>query len=166
MRIADHPSRLLKSRIVPALAILLVVFTMLGWQTDTRARYTKLGHEMMCMCGCNQILLECNHVGCTVSDKMAKQLQARLDQGMTDEQIKQAFIQEYGIVVLAAPTNKGFDLVAWIMPFVALVLSVGAVAWVVRTWKRRPQAATAAAQAGDAPELDALRKRAREETEF
>ncbi len=166
MRIADHPSRLSRSRIVPAVAILVVAFTMLGWQTDTRARYTKLGHEMMCMCGCNQILLECNHVGCTVSDKMAKQLQARLDQGMTDEQIKQAFIQAYGIVVLAAPTNKGFDLVAWIMPFVALVLSVGAVAWVVRTWKRRPLSATAAAQAGAAPELDALRKRAREETEF
>ncbi len=143
-----------------------IAFSMLGFQTDTRARYTKLGHEMMCMCGCGQVLLECNHVGCTVSDKMAKQLHARLDQGMTDDQIKQAFVEEYGTVVLAAPTKKGFDLVAWIMPFAVLVLSIGGVAYVVRLWKNRPRAAGAAVVGGTSHELDELRRRAREETEF
>ncbi len=154
-----------KKRAVQIVAIGILALSTVGFQTDTRARYTKLGHEVMCMCGCGQIMLECNHVGCTVSDKMAKQLRARLDQGMSDDQIKQAFIEEYGVVVLAAPTKKGFDLVAWIMPFVALLLSIGAVAWVVRAWKNRPQLA-AAAPAGVPQEIDELRRRAREETEF
>ena len=41
--------------------------TLLGANGDS-ARFTDLGHRMMCVCGCNQILLECNHVGCTYSD--------------------------------------------------------------------------------------------------
>ena len=156
-----------KRNLLKSLVIAFAAVMLLGAQTEQRARYTKLGHEMMCMCGCGQILLECNHVGCTVSDKMAKQLKARLDQGMTDDQVKQAFIEEYGVVVLAAPTKKGFDLVAWIMPFVVFGLGVVAVIWVVRTWKSRPQIAAAANAGGDSTtELDALRRRAREETEI
>lgn len=154
----------MKRRIFQAIAIATIAFAMLGAQTDQRARYTKLGHELMCECGCGQILLECNHVGCTVSDKMAKQLRSMLDRGDTDDQVKQAFVQEYGVVVLAAPTDKGFDRVAWIMPFVVFGLGIAAVVYVVRTWKRRqPTAAVVSAAAPQ--EMDEMRKRAREETE-
>jgi cytochrome c-type biogenesis protein CcmH len=118
----------------------------------------------MCECGCGQILLECNHVGCTVSDKMAKQLRSMLDRGDTDDQIKNAFVQEYGVVVLAAPTNKGFDRVAWIMPFVVFALGILAVVYVVRTWKSRQAVAAVIADAAPA-EMDAMKRRAREETE-
>jgi cytochrome c-type biogenesis protein CcmH/NrfF len=154
----------LKARFVHILVIAAVAFAMLGAQSDQRARYTKLGHALMCECGCGQILLECNHVGCTVSDKMAKQLRSMIDSGQSDDQIKDAFVQEYGVVVLAAPTNKGFDRVAWIMPFVVFGLGILAVVYVVRTWKSRQ---TAAAISTSAPEeMDTMRRRAREETDF
>lgn len=155
----------MRKRFVHIVVIAAVAFAMLGAQSDQRARYTKLGHALMCECGCGQILLECNHVGCTVSDKMAKQLRSMIDAGQTDDQIKNAFVQEYGVVVLAAPTNKGFDRVAWIMPFVVFGLGIAAVVYVVRTWKSR-QAAVAAINSVAAPEeMDAMRRRAREETE-
>jgi len=155
----------LRKRFVQIVIIVAVAFAMLGAQSDQRARYTKLGHALMCECGCGQILLECNHVGCTVSDKMAKQLRSMIDAGQTDDQIKNAFVQEYGVIVLAAPTNKGFDRVAWIMPFVVFGLGILAVVYVVRTWKSR-QAAVAAINSAAAPEeMDAMRRRAREETE-
>ncbi len=48
---------------------------------DDSARFKDLGHRMMCTCGCGQVLLECNHVGCQSSDKMRDQLQAALDKG-------------------------------------------------------------------------------------
>ena len=156
----------LKRRALQILVIAVIAFAMLGAQSDQRARYTKLGHALMCECGCGQILLECNHVGCTVSDKMAKQLRSMVDRGDTDDQIKNAFVQEYGVVVLAAPTNKGFDRVAWIMPFVVFGLGIIAVVYVVRTWKSR-QAVVAAVTSSAAPtEIDVMRRRAREETEL
>ena len=154
----------LKRRCVQITVIAVVAFAMLGAQSDQRARYTKLGHALMCECGCGQILLECNHVGCTVSDKMAKQLRSMIDRGDTDEQIKQAFVQEYGVIVLAAPTDKGFDRVAWIMPFVVFGLGILAVVYVVRTWKSRKAAIAVIANAAP-EEMDAMRRRAREETE-
>src|SRR4051812_17890731 len=139
-----------KARVLQLITIAFVALALLGAQSDEHARYNKLGHELMCECGCNQILLECNHVGCTVSDKMAKELRTMLAKGNNDEQIKQAFVQEYGVVVLAAPTNKGFDRVAWIMPFAVFGLGIAGVVYVVRTWKRRPS--TAAVVAAAAPQ--------------
>ena len=154
----------LKRRAIQIVVVAVVAFAMLGAQSDQRARYTKLGHALMCECGCGQILLECNHVGCTVSDKMAKQLRSMVDRGDSDDQIKAAFVQEYGVVVLAAPTDKGFDRVAWIMPFVVFGLGILAVVYVVRTWKNRK--AVEAVIASAAPDqMDEMRRRAREETE-
>jgi hypothetical protein len=78
----------------------------------------------MCVCGCSQILLECNHVGCTYSDRMRGELIAGLDRGENDDLTLQDFVQKYGPTVLAAPTGTGFNRIAWIMPFLALVLGL------------------------------------------
>ena len=64
---------------------------------------------MMCICSCNQILLECNHVGCPDSDDMRNELMAAVSRGDSDSLVEQAFVQKYGPTVLAAPTNTGFD---------------------------------------------------------
>ncbi len=149
------------------MAVALLAMTLLGAGDDQHKRYDRLGHGMMCVCGCSQILLECNHVGCSYSEKMTKELKSMLAAGKTDEEIKAAFVQEYGVIVLAAPTNKGFDRVAWIMPFVIFGLGLGAVVYVVETWKRRQSklADVVGATTQTPEELDELRRRAREETE-
>jgi len=71
---------------------------------DSDARFNKLGHQLMCMCGCNQILLECNHVGCTYSDRMRNELAAGIDRGDSDSLVLQSFVQKYGNTSLAALT--------------------------------------------------------------
>ncbi len=130
-------------------------------------RFNDLGHKLMCKCGCNQVLLECNHVGCSYSTKMRNELTAALTRGSSgtgdnDDLILQGFVQEYGATVLAAPTTTGFNVVAWIMPFVALVAGITLVIVVVRKWKFN--LAPVGAQGLSQPELDAFRRRAREET--
>ena len=110
---------------------------------DSGARFNDLGHRMMCVCGCKQILLECNHVGCAYSDRMRGELLASLDRGDSDDLTLQAFVQKYGTTVIAAPTTKGFDRVAWIMPFVALAFGFVALIMIVRAWKNRPVPALA-----------------------
>jgi len=52
------------SRTLQAGVLVLMVFAFLG-ASDEGARFNSLGHKLMCVCGCSQILLECNHVGCT-----------------------------------------------------------------------------------------------------
>jgi len=144
--------------------IAVLAITLLG--ADTDARFGKLGHQMMCMCGCNQILLECNHVGCTYSDRMRNELTAGLERGDSDSLVLQSFVQKYGNTVLAAPTSTGFNVVAWITPFLVFALATAMAVWLVKMWKARPVAQPVARPKLGAKELDALRKRARQETEY
>lgn len=146
-------------------AVLLLAIALLMGAGDTDARFNRLGHGLMCMCGCNQILIECNHVGCSYSDRMRQELMAALQRGDSDSLVQQSFVQKYGNTVLAAPTTTGFNRVAWIMPFMVFALALSGVVALVRAWKSRPAAA------GVHPELSpeqltAFRERARKETEF
>lgn len=142
------------------------VFVLMGAGGSTDARFHDLGHRMMCTCGCGQILLECNHVGCQSSDKMRNQLQAALEKGDNDDLILQGFVQEYGPTVIAAPTATGFNRVAWIMPFFVLALGIAFAVHIVRSWRDRPTPALAdGISIPQGHELDELRARARKETD-
>ncbi len=74
------------------LCIMLFVFLGAG---DESARFNELGHRLMCVCGCKQILLECNHVGCQYSDRMRGELMTALDRGDSDDLTLQALVQKY-----------------------------------------------------------------------
>jgi len=158
-------------------AVIVAIFLFMSSGDD--ARFNKLGHRMMCTCGCGQILLECNHVGCQSSDKMRNQLLAALtrsggggDSGNgagaeSDDLILQGFVQEYGPTVIAAPTATGFNRVAWIMPFLALALGLAFVVVVVRSWKNKPTPALAdGIVVSHGGELDDFKRRARRETDL
>lgn len=86
---------------------------------------------IMCICpdDCGKVLINCT---CSDSDKYRQQIRAMIDRGMTVEQIIDRFVAEKGKIVLAAPTTKGFDLTAWVLPFVALGISIPIVAVVIR----------------------------------
>jgi cytochrome c-type biogenesis protein CcmH len=134
---------------------------------DDAARIDRLGHQMMCVCGCNQILLECNHVGCSYSTRMRDELTAAVTRGDSDNSVLQWFIQTYGTTVLAAPTNTGFNRMAWIMPYLALVVGIGLVVAIVGVWRKRPLVAPAHLPAAlRAADLDRFRQQARRETEI
>jgi len=146
--------------------IAMMALLLLG-ASDTSPRFNDLGHRMMCTCGCNQVLLECNHVGCQSSDRMRNELMAALDRGDNDDLILQGFVQKYGSVVLAAPTTTGFNRVAWIIPYVTLLAGIGVVVVVVRTWKLRRAPAPVVNTTGvDTAQLDSYRRRVHEETDL
>lgn len=136
-------------------------------QLSDRAK--QIGGKFMCMCGCSQVLTQCNHVGCSVSASMLKELNQSLANGGTEESITQAFLQEFGTKVYAEPPKSGFSLVAWAMPTVYLVIGAVLVIFVISRWRRRP--ATEAGPAGSAPKpispelLERARAQAARETE-
>jgi cytochrome c-type biogenesis protein CcmH/NrfF len=153
-----------KVRIAQVFLVAVLAISFMG--ADSDARFNKLGHQLMCMCGCGQVLLECNHVGCTYSDRMRNELAAALVKGDNDSMTLQSFVQTYGATVLAAPTNTGFNRVAWIMPFAVFAAATFLTVWLVRMWKSRAVAQPVARPNLDGAEFEALRKRARQETEL
>jgi len=61
------------------LVVCATVVVLMGADNHS-ARYDNLGSKIMCSCGCGQMLLKCNHVGCPNSAKMLKQLKAEVDE--------------------------------------------------------------------------------------
>lgn len=144
-----------------SLVVVVAAFT-LG-AADTDSRYNDLGHKLMCTCGCNEILLECNHVGCESSAKMTAELRAAVDRGDGGDTILAAFQQEYGPTALAAPWLSRFNIVAWVVPPLLLLLGIVGTFVLVKKWRLRAAPMPAVA---DDPAARDLRDRIRRETEI
>lgn len=169
-------------RIAQAALVSIAMILLLG-AGDPEARFNNLGHHMMCTCGCGQVLLECNHVGCQSSDRMRVELATAL--GMTndggasgvnpeggagnasDDAIYKWFAQKYGQTVIAAPATTGFGRWAWVTPFLLLFLGIAGLIALVRAWKNRPAPAFAdGIPMPTGSELDHFRAQARKETDL
>jgi cytochrome c-type biogenesis protein CcmH/NrfF len=64
---------------------------------------------------------------------MRVELAAGLDRGDSDDLTLQSFVQKYCSTVIAAPTNVGFNRVAWIVPYLALAFSIAPAVRTVRS---------------------------------
>lgn len=163
-----------KGRTIAAMATLamlamapLLIVPLGAQQLSDRAK--QIGGKFMCMCGCSQVLTECNHVGCSTSAAMLKELNQSLSRGNSEDAITQMFVQEFGTKVYAEPPKSGFSLVAWVLPSVYLFVGAGVVVFVIARWRKRPaQQASGAggAAAGISPELlERARAQASRETQ-
>jgi hypothetical protein len=173
----------MKRRVPQILLLCCAVVLLMGADTKD-ARFARLGGKIMCTCGsCTYRLLECNHVGCPNSDRMIRELHAltgttggvrgaadpskiaSLKPMDDDERILEWFRQTWGVTAVIEPRTHGFELLAWIMPFAALALGLLLVLVIVRLWRSRNTQNAPATVPLD-PHLEALRSRARQETEI
>src|ERR1700680_4378835 len=149
-----------------AASLPLLVSPLPAQQPSDRAH--QIGGKFMCMCGCNQVLSQCNHVGCTVSTSMLKEVDQALARGDSEDAITQAFVQEFGTKVYAEPPHSGFSLVAWSMPAVYLAVGLVLVLFVISKWRKRPVHAVSGVTSSSriSPEmLERARLRAARETQ-
>lgn len=158
------------SRAAQASLLAVAVFFSVGASPNTDSRFNILSHKLMCQCGCAQLLGECDHLGCPSRDPELAELRADLASGMTDQQVLDSFAAKYGAIVLAAPTTKGFDLVAWIAPFAVFGAALLGTIFLIRRWgglggeKAARAAATAAGSVPVDPAEQERRERIRRET--
>jgi cytochrome c-type biogenesis protein CcmH len=74
--------------------------------------------------------------------ELARQMRLRvremLGQGATRQEVLDFFVDRYGVEVLAAPPKSGFNLVAWILPALAVPAALAAGFLALRAMRRRP----------------------------
>lgn len=58
----------------------------------------------------------------------------RVERGQTDDQIRQFYVDKYGDAILLTPTGSGLTGLVWILPVVALVLSLAGLTVAFRRW--------------------------------
>ena len=151
------PDRKRKVSLITGMLVLIAAFLPLfplraGAQQTDRAK--QVGGKFMCMCGCSQVLTQCNHVGCTTSASMLKEVDQAVARGDSEEKITQAFVLEFGTKVYAEPPKSGLSLVAWMLPGIYLLTGTVLVIFVIVRWRKRNvslAAAPAASRASAVP---------------
>jgi cytochrome c-type biogenesis protein CcmH len=86
--------------------------------------------------------------------------------GDSKGEIKDKLVTDFGPGVLASPPKKGFDLLAWVLPLLAVGASAAVLAGLVVRWSRRrePEPAVDEQSSNGRAELDpALEKRLEDE---
>ena len=144
----------------------LLIASVDGQQLSDREK--QIGGKFMCMCGCNQVLTQCNHVGCSTSAAMLKELNQAVTRGDSETAITQMFVQEFGTKVYAEPPKSGFSLIAWSLPSIYLLVGTVLVVFVISRWRKHGVERMAAV--GNAPVastelLERARAQAARETE-
>lgn len=114
------------------------------------APQTDLEESLTCQCGCGLTVHACNHLQCPSRIPLQQEIAAQLALGKTKAEVLSYFAGKYGEKILSAPTTSGFNIVAWVTPFAAVLIA----ATVIVVWTRRWRRPAAAAGAPQPPALD------------
>ncbi len=111
--------------------LLLPVAVLAQEPKDISRGYKEACDRLVCQCGCNEQLTVCAMQNCSSATPMRAEIRERLSNGESVEKIVASFVDRVGKKVLSAPTMQGFDVTAWIMPFMILCLGLVVVGWIV-----------------------------------
>jgi len=106
--------------------------------------------QLMCYCGCSDLTVRV--CSCGTADSIRQEIASRLGNGETPDQVVAAFVAQHGEQIRSAPTKSGFDLVAWVTPFLVIALAGSALVVVVHRWGSRRMSRTTAPGAPPAEE--------------
>lgn len=83
-----------------------------------------------------------------IAEAMRTTIKAQLRNGASDDAIVDSLVQSYGEGILASPPTRGFSLLAWLVPPLALLLGAAVVFLTIRNMRGRPVTEAAAAGVG------------------
>jgi cytochrome c-type biogenesis protein CcmH len=75
-------------------------------------------------------------IGCHYAHPAKQKIAGMQAQGQTDEQIINGFVKEQGLRALAVPPAEGFNILAWVTPFLALAFGGFAIGLYIRRFRK------------------------------
>lgn len=100
----------------------IFIFFVVPWALS--ATVEEVAQGLTCICGCNMLVSACEAtMECGPAADIKNQIVAKLESGQSKEEIIAFFVDRYGESILSSPTKRGFNLVAWILPFLGIILA-------------------------------------------
>ena len=105
-------------------------------------------HELVCICNCgHRLLAECN---CGLAAQMRDQLAQQIKLGKNRDEIRDYFVSTYGSQEpLGAPLDRGFNRLAWLVPYALGATGIVAIGIAAVKWSRHADAPVASTPATD-----------------
>jgi len=123
----------LAARALPAVALACICLAIVpAAGTAASASLPDIEDEVMCTI-CGTLLAESESPQADRERALIRELIAK---GESKDQIKDALVAQYGPRVLATPTGHGFDLLAWIVPALGILLAAAGIAFAMLRLRR------------------------------
>lgn len=128
----------LQIRVLPLVLFASIVFalscTSTAFVPPEEVRAERLNKTILCpICPGESI----DQAGNDLAIQMRAIVREQISDGWDDDRIKQFWIDKYGPSVILEPPKEGIGLIAWLLPPVALVVSV-VLLWMALKWMRKP----------------------------
>jgi cytochrome c-type biogenesis protein CcmH len=114
---------------------------------QSRASFTQIEGDVMCVV-CHEPLAVAQS---PEAFQERDYIRGLINQGKSRRQIENDLVQQYGPAVLAKPPARGFNLLVYVIPPVAVILGIAVVAVTIPRWRRRTRQAAALAAAAPHP---------------
>jgi cytochrome c-type biogenesis protein CcmH len=144
-------------------ATLLATLVVAAFASSLKTSLQEVSEGLTCQCGCGLTVANCNHPQCEFSVPVRQQIERMITQGMGREQIIGFFRAKYGEKILSAPTREGFNLLAWIMPFVAVFAGCFIIVGAISRWRANQAVADRTLESSLAPDDPELSRRLEQE---
>ena len=118
-----------------------------------------------CQCSCGLTVHSCNHLQCGFAIPAKEQIAEQLEQGASREAILASFVTRYGEKVLSAPTARGFNLAAWVTPFLVVLIGAVSIGLIARRWTKNRSSIQAASSPTTPAPADPYQERLKKELE-
>ncbi|MCZ6538990.1 MAG: cytochrome c-type biogenesis protein CcmH [Chloroflexi bacterium] len=144
-----------KAAAIPVLSLmLLILVAAIGCIREDdltlEQRSHQLAAQLMCPVCDGQTIDGSN---AQIAQDMRVKVRELLDSGSTNAQIKDYFVVRYGEEILAAPSGRGFNLIAWIVPFFIVSGGIAIALVTIRNLKRSNARSSGVASAGGGTDL-------------
>ncbi len=120
----------------------------------------RVGSRLQCQCGCKDSVATCSMLECHFSKPAKERIAQMQSVGMSDEQIVQAFIRDYGMAIYLAEPNAW----GWVVPYASAGFGLVVILLILRKWKKpKPMTDLGTIEADD-PELAKYKEQIERET--
>jgi cytochrome c-type biogenesis protein CcmH len=141
------PSRARKQAVVFAITVIAAFAQTAAEKPSVDVR--RVGARIACQCGCKDSVATCSMLECHFS-KPAKERIAQMQAvGMSDDQIIQAFVRDYGAGIYLAPPNA----FGWIIPYASIGVGLIVIWMFVKKYRKPKPLAEIGPMDIDDPEL-------------
>jgi cytochrome c-type biogenesis protein CcmH len=104
----------------------------------TDAQVDAFERQLACPCPCTLDVYTCRttDVSCEISPAVHRDVQSLVEGGYGADEIMAAMVDAYGDFILMQPRRRGFNLLAWIVPYSAIAAGAIGMTLMLRRWRR------------------------------
>jgi len=118
------------------IAVIFMLYTPFHAQAFTAS---EVENSLMCFACRGESLNKCR-AGC--GDHMRTTIKTMIKEGKTKDEIIGFYVKEHGETILTTPPKRGFNLVAYILPFIGLLIGAIIAFFFVKKWGKTAETAT------------------------